>query len=164
MTYKVIDDFLATHEFQRIQSTLMGANFPWYLNMNITRPDESFHVNDYQLVHSLFEQWANTSPYFPILEPLIEKLNVKALLRAKVNLGPATAEPYETGYHSDYPFECKTACFYVNTNNGYTKFESGEIVESVANRVMIFDSLMKHTGVTQTDQKVRAVLNLNYFD
>ena len=45
-----------------------------------------------------------------------------------------------------------TSIFYVNTNNGYTKFEDGSIVESVANRMLIFDSnlgskKMKNTSV-----------------
>lgn len=164
MTYEVIDNYLPDADFTRIQRTLMGPDFPWYLNNNIIRPTDPFHKNDFQLVHALYNQPAQASPFLQVLDPLIGAINPKALIRIKANLGPITAEHYETGYHNDYPFPCKTACFYINTNNGYTKFETGEVVESVANRLMIFDSNMRHTGATQTDEKVRVVLNLNFFD
>ena len=57
-----------------------------------------------------------------------------------------------------------TAVFYVNTNNGYTIFESGEKVSSVENRMVIFDSNILHTGTTCTDERVRCVLNFNYYE
>ena len=37
-----------------------------------------------------------------------------------------------------------TSILYINTNDGYTKFEDGTIVESVENRLVTFDSRMKH--------------------
>ncbi len=57
----------------------------------------------------------------------------------------------------------KTSIFYVNTNNGYTKFEDGTIVESVANRMVIFPANIKHTGTTCSDEKRRVVINFNYY-
>ena len=57
----------------------------------------------------------------------------------------------------------KTAIYYVNSNDGYTKFETGEIVESVGNRLVIFDGRIKHCGSTHTNQKYRIVINFNYF-
>ena len=57
----------------------------------------------------------------------------------------------------------KTAIFYINTNNGYTEFQSGVRVSSVANRVCIFDSNLKHRGVTRTEgEHQRVVVNFNY--
>ena len=56
-----------------------------------------------------------------------------------------------------------TAIYYVNTNDGYTEFENGERVDSVENRLVIFDATMKHTGTTSTDTKFRSVINFNYY-
>ena len=56
-----------------------------------------------------------------------------------------------------------TSIFYVNTNNGYTEFEDGAKVESVANRLVTFSSNMKHRGTSCTDEKTRIVINFNYF-
>ena len=57
----------------------------------------------------------------------------------------------------------KTAIFYINTTNGYTEFESGVRVSSVANRVCIFNSNLNHRGVTHTEgDQQRIVVNFNY--
>ena len=85
---------------------------------------------------------------------------VKDGVGVKANLNVRTKEPELYGMHSDCA-DKTTAIFYVNTNNGYTKFETGDIVESVANRVVIFDSNIKHTGVSCTDEKRRVVINFN---
>ena len=50
----------------------------------------------------------------------------------------------------------------MNTNNGWTEFENGDRVDSVENRLVIFDSQMKHAGNTSTDQKIRVLINFNY--
>ena len=49
----------------------------------------------------------------------------------------------------------------MNTNNGFTLFENGEKVKSVANRLMIFDGLEKHCSVVQTDETARYIININ---
>jgi len=36
-------------------------------------------------------------------------------------------------------------------------------VESVANRLVEFDSNLEHTGSSCTDENIRVVINLNYF-
>ena len=58
----------------------------------------------------------------------------------------------------------QTAIFYLNTNNGYTKFQDNTIqdVNSVANRLITFDGSLQHAGCSCTDQNVRVVLNINY--
>ena len=55
-----------------------------------------------------------------------------------------------------------SAIFYLNTNNGYTKFEDGTIISSIENRLVTFPSTMLHTGTSCTDTKYRLVLNLVY--
>jgi hypothetical protein len=57
----------------------------------------------------------------------------------------------------------KTAIFYLNTNDGYTIFEKdGEKIDSLENRMLIFDSSERHSGTNCTDQKYRAVINFNF--
>ena len=58
----------------------------------------------------------------------------------------------------------KSAVFYLNSNNGYTLFEDGTKVESVAGRLLVFDPHMAHTGSSSTDTKNRVVINFNYFE
>ena len=56
----------------------------------------------------------------------------------------------------------KTSIFYINSNDGYTEFEDGTKVESVANRLVTFPHHMKHRGTTCTNQPFRLVINFNY--
>ena len=56
----------------------------------------------------------------------------------------------------------KTSIFYINTNNGWTEFANGDRVKCVENRLVTFDSNLKHQGVTCTDKKRKIVINLNY--
>ena len=76
-------------------------------------------------------------------------------------MGPRTTEITRNKFHRDFP-NITTAVYYINTNNGWTEFENGDKVESVANRIVIFDSNTMHTGTTCTDEKVRVLINFNY--
>ena len=56
-----------------------------------------------------------------------------------------------------------TAILYMNTNNGYTEIEdTGEHVNSIANRMVVFPSNIRHRVATQTDTQTRMVVNF-YF-
>ena len=50
----------------------------------------------------------------------------------------------------------------MNTNNGKTIFKHGEEVNSVANRMVIFNSNLEHAATSHTDEKTRVVVNFNY--
>ena len=50
----------------------------------------------------------------------------------------------------------------MNTCNGWTEFEKGGKVKSVENRIVIFDSNLKHQGVTCTNEQRRVLINFNY--
>ena len=58
----------------------------------------------------------------------------------------------------------QTAILYLNTNNGYTKFQQNGLqdVHSVANRLVTFYGGLKHAGASCTDENTRIVLNINY--
>ena len=56
-----------------------------------------------------------------------------------------------------------TKPIFFNTNNGYTKFEDGTIIESIANRFVSFPAELRHTGTTCTDKNTRIVINFNYY-
>ena len=139
-----------------------SASFPWFLNRRIIYGDDPEGMN-FQFTHTFFNNWKWQSDYTNSIAPLLDKINPKAWLRIKANLGPVANEIKEQGHHVDYEFPCTTAVFYLNTNNGYTIFEDGTKVESVANRLVEFDSFHKHSGTTHTDTAVRSVINLNYF-
>lgn len=104
------------------------------------------------------------SDFYSMVEPLLGKMNVRSLIRMKANLVTIGNEIEEHGFHTDVEFaDAKTAVYYVNSNNGYTRFKDGTVVESVANRLVAFPASMEHTGTNCTDSKTRVVININYF-
>jgi hypothetical protein len=165
----VIDNFLDKKEFQQIQDICLGANFPWFCNSNIVRPenkDEFLNFYNYQFTHTLYRDYSPCSNYFnDICDPLFFKINPASIMRVKANLIPRADKNVIHEYHEDITnFKGKTAIYYVNTNDGKTYFKDHQSVEAVENRLVIFDSNLLHTGSTCTDQRTRVVLNLNYFE
>ena len=62
--------------------------------------------------------------------------------------------------HKDFVNEgtkIKTGIFYLNTNDGYTKFKDGTIIKSEQNKYIEFDSELEHTRSTCTDSRYRIV-------
>lgn len=166
---QVIDNFLDEKDFESIQDYLMGSDIPW-LKSPVLR-EGSLHPPDLQDMRDNIQFWhpfyMNDEPKhddIDILNPIIRKLEVKALLRIKANITMRTPEIIEHGYHTDYPFGgFKTAIFYINTNDGYTQIKNGRRVESVENRLLEFSGELEHTGTTCTDQQCRVVINFDYF-
>ena len=156
---KIIDNFLSKDIFQNIKDTFLSNNFPYFYN-----PQKVINLDsDFQFTHIFFEMSRVNSKYFDFLLPVINKLDCKAIIKIKANLTTKTESIRPFMFHNDYNFNCNTSIFYINNNNGKTLFEDGSEVNSVENRMVIFPSTIKHTGTTHTDEKIRVVINFNYF-
>jgi len=171
MEVNVAEDFLEPDEFERIKTLMVSDTFPWYYNDHIIRPGpqlfeslECEKKDNWQFIHLFYSGDRINSDYFEALLPVIKKIGVRALVRIKANCGVRTEEPVLHGHHVDFDYEgCTTSVLYVNTNNGFTQFKTGEKVLSVANRLVTFPSSTYHSGVSCTDEQVRMVINFNYF-
>ena len=159
MNIKIIDNFLDEEYFNFLNNEFLNNKFPWYFQK------EKVFKNDgnFQYTHLFFNDNKVNSNHFNLIEPFIPLLNVKSLVKAKLNLTTKDNEIEQFQFHTDVDFDCNTAVFYLNTNNGETIFDNGKKIESVANRIVIFPSNLKHTGTTHTNTPYRMVLNLNYF-
>ena len=167
---KIEDDFLDQDDFDKLQKLLMGSEMPWFYSSGI---DSLEDVDKFQFVHVFYTgaSWASDAVFLKILNPIVFKIKPLTLWRIKANLLTKTLNIVENTFHTDigdlhsYPEKLKqwtTSIFYVNTNNGYTEFEDGVRVESVANRKVTFPSNIKHRGTSCTDEKTRVVINFNY--
>ena len=156
---EIIDNFLPEEEFQSIQSLMLGSQFYWFYQKGRTADDDGLYL----MLHMFYQpEVGENSDYLPMWNTFMNKVEAKKCMRIKANLTFKTPT-IETGpFHTDYE-DMKTATFYINTNNGYTEFESGVRVSSVANRVCIFDSNLEHRGTTHTEGgHQRVVVNFNY--
>jgi len=164
---KIEDNFLKQEEFEKIQK-LMGepSPFPWFYADRIVFEDD---VDKFQFIHAFYDNHMPMSPFSNELDSIINIIQPFSIVKIRAKLLTRTPEIVESTFHVDIPLleenlkQWTTSIFYINTNNGYTKFEDGTIVESVANRMVIFPADMEHTGTSCTDEKTRVVINFNYF-
>ena len=155
---KVIDDLLKPDDYEILRKTLMeDSSFQWEFANGVNTPGDG----NYQFCHVFYHQFEPRSKFFYNLFPIINELEPVSIVRIKANLNMKTPERIEYEMHKDVD-DCVTAIYYVNSNDGYTRFEDGTKVESVANRLVVFPSNIKHTGTTCTNNKARLVLNINY--
>ncbi len=154
---QVIDNFLSESEFKNLRDYISSTRFPWYYGLVTTDSKIA------QFVHTFYANDAPTSSW-PHVEFFRLRLNMASLVRIKVNLNPKTENliVHKDAFHIDYP-DITTAVYYLNTCDGYTLFEDGPKVNSVENRIVIFDSNMRHTGTSCTNESGRLVMNINYF-
>ena len=178
----IIDNFLSEEEFSAISKLMLHDTFSWYYNL-YTVPkraqDKELGKYDFQFCHIFYKvneeygylETNSDNCYF--LNPILKKLNCLHLIRAKANLRSiykGEQENHPHYYHTDihYPhwqIPTVTAIFYLNTNNGYTIFEDKkQKVECVANRLVKFNTTMRHAAVGTTDSKTRVVINFNYIE
>ena len=160
---EIIDDYLPEDIFNEMQDLMLSAGIPWFFNDYIVTESPDL----FQLVHT----FTPDKPYVQLLNPLLKKLNPREVLRCKANLRPQTSQNIQSPYHLDQTNvhgtykSYKVAIYYINTNNGYTIFEHNkQKVQSIANRILLFDGTLKHAGCSCTDAKRRVVLNINYME
>ena len=160
---KVIDDFLPSEVFDYLKEFVVGnANFPWYHMPSVSGPESD---DGTYFIHTIYAQNAPNSASFNNFIPLIEKIQPYAINRIKVNFYPTTNEIVEHNFHVDEEFTHHGAIFYLNTCNGKTIFESGEIIDSVENRLLLFDPSEPHKSTTCTDHEFgRYNINMNFFE
>ena len=178
---QIIDDYLPDDLFQPVEEFFMGSGVTYRVDGEVNVigcqwawNDQINYANDgyFQFTHNIYDGHSILSKSFNMIEPILNHEKVISLYRIKANLNPRTEnlQIYDDGFHTDHGScndlhtpKMTTAIYYVNTNNGYTLFEDGTKVESVANRLVKFPCSIKHTGTNCTDEKRRVVINFNWF-
>ena len=98
-----------------------------------------------------------------MFQPIIDAIDPVALIRVKANLYPNVGVYHQHGWHSDLEVTHKAAIFYINTNNGHTVLEDGTKIDSVENRMLLFDPHTPHNSTTTSNAKGRFNINCTYF-
>ena len=183
---KIIDNFLEQEKFDEIllmlnpmpdpNHDITTNNFAWYFRYKYyadpyfdkDKKDES--LDQFSFTHTFYADRVPQSPYIKQINYFLELLQPVAIFRIVGNLLTRLPNIIENPFHTDMEFlpeerlkQWTTSIFYVNTNNGYTLFEDGTKVESVANRMLSFPANMRHTGTTCRDQQIRIIMNFNYY-
>ena len=171
---RVIDDFLSEENYRPIYKYFMcngsfSYGMPWYYSNGIVKEGDGI-----QFISPIYSDYKiDNDDAWEVIKPIIHKINSIAFYRIKANLtisGNIQSIDDKEILHIDNDY-CKhrpgvmtTGIYYVNSNNGYTLFEDGTKVESLANRFVVFPCHIKHGGMPFTDDsKRRIVINFNWF-
>lgn len=164
---RVIDDYLDAEAFLRMRAAIEADGFPWHKTHVLWPPpiglEDAYNV---QFVHGFYQRkpgLRHASDRMPVVWPLVERLDPAILLKLKANRTVRRDRHVVYGLHVDTRRPgATTGILYLNTNNGYTAFEDGSRVGSVANRLVLFDAGLRHSGACCTDAPQRLVLNVNF--
>ena len=166
-TMKIEDDFLKQEDFDKIQKLMDEPSpFPWFYADRIVFDDD---VDKFQFIHAFYDNHMSISPFANELDSIINIIQPFSIVKVRAKLLTRTPEIVETNFHVDMNLpeeklkQWVTSIFYINTNNGYTEFEDGSVVESVANRMVTFPANLRHRGTSCTNENTRVVINYNYF-
>ena len=162
MDYKIIDNALPQEAFENIKNNILNPHFPWNLATEVAYQKGGSIQSAYYFMHLFWDRY-KAEVQSQMFAPLLNLMDCHALIRIKANCYPSTPEIIKHGKHIDYSFPHKGAIFYVNTNNGLTILDDETEVESIENRLLLFDSSKMHTSTTCTDAKCRINVNFNYF-
>jgi hypothetical protein len=160
LNYKIINNFLEKNLFNKLQEILFSEDINWYFKKNMTNNDNYFFA------HCFYNNHIPMSPFYnEYIIPIFKKLNAKSLIEIKANLMLKKENVFKSNFHTDRDFKCNTAILYINTCNGYTLLDDVKNIKinCEENKMLIFDSQINHSAISQTDVDRRIVINFNYF-
>ena len=162
---QIYDNFLDELDFATIQSEMLGVHFPWFYQSQTCFDEGLEDLNDFQFGHIFYKNGEPKSHLFPLIKPIMSKLNAMAFLRIKANLTTVSPVVRNGTFHCDYLNDnVTTSLFYLQNTNGGTVFKNGERIDCVENRLITFRGQLEHAPEYSSDTKTRCVINFNYFE
>jgi hypothetical protein len=161
--YKVIDNFLTEEKFLKVKNSILNSEFSWNLTPWVSNLQENLKITSSYYFTHLFYSGLYVDQNCHIFIDILNQLEIKSLIRIKANLYPSTDNIEYQSEHIDYDYPHKGAIFYLNTNDGFTTLEDGTKVESIQNRLLLFDPSKPHNSTTCTNDKCRVNVNFNFF-
>lgn len=161
---EIIDNVFPEDYFKSIQEMFISNGFPWFCEPASVYENDGFP----QFVHAIYREFQPCSEYWQYVKGMLSVLGVHGLYRIKANATPVYSEVVEKGMHIDMTESDgsvtphRVAIVYINDNDGYTIFEDGTKVDSVANRMVLFPGHLKHAGTNCTNAPLRVVVNIDY--
>ena len=159
--YKTIENFLDNKLMEETKNVVLDMEFPW-------RYRKEMHDNDgMYFTHSFFNDMEPRSLHFnSVIRPILKTLNGFTPIKIRANMfinGVFTRGKW----HQDSYLDSKTAIFYLNTCDGGTELKINnkiKFIKAQENKMLIFDTPTLHRAVTSSDQPIRYVINLNYYE
>ena len=159
---ETFEKFLHDDDFFPLRDRLLSEDFSWFHIEKQLALDTQLYTDFF--THSIYYNHEINSNCYHLITPFLKKMNIRAIIAIRVNLVTIKHERVIGNFHTDYRYQdSKTAIYYLNTNNGYTEFEDGTKIDCEENKLVVFNTQLKHRIVSQTDKTKRVVINFNYF-
>jgi hypothetical protein len=164
--YKIIDNFLDKDFYEKVSNFIKSRDIPWFFIEQDT--ENSKNKNGYYCCCFYNHNRPDHSAYHDLILPILSKLNFVAPIQVRSNLYFRDKDTIEGGFHVDYdslPHSTTAILFLTKCNAKVVlKVKEEEIfVDNIENRIVIFNSQIKHKVIYQTDVHKRHVINFNYF-
>ena len=165
MSYKVIDNFLNNQFYEKLSYDIKGEHMPWYYTK--IDVDLKKSMNNGLFTYTYYGNHKPLSDKFDEhIRPITESLDVEALILVRANLVLRDVDTIETPYHTDNNcLYSTTGILFLTTCNAKTvlKIKNKEVfIDSVENRMLIFDGATLHNSTTTTDAPARFNINFNF--
>ena len=162
---KIIDNFLEDNLFQEIQKDLQSENMPWFFKTEDV-PGNRLNKNGFFNHCYYVNSKINSVLFEKHITPFLNKLNIRKIIEVRANLTFRDKESIQSGYHIDNEnIKSKTAIYFFTKCNSKTVLRlDNELrqIESVPNRILVFNTPIYHKVIYPTDVHKRFVFNFNY--
>ena len=181
---KIIDNFLTKTYYKKILELMSGPNFEWWYSDNISNSNHKQidAFNEYGFSHYFWHpKYKSADRFSSFIEPMLYQIkdatDCDLIWRARADMVTWTGkEDFIHLAHIDFPFPNKASVFYVNETDGDTIFYNVKRTDNLdvknlkeydrispkANRLIIFDGDLLHTGCSPIKHKNRIIINSNY--
>ena len=182
MNIKIIDNFLDKEYFDKIQSHIESAHFPWNYMDNITRYSGSnkcmdlgmygfnrYIINPHGKPHDL-------GSFHHLIHEMMRVIELD-IFRSRLDMTVNRGNSIVLDPHIDNLFPHISSILYINDSDGntiiynqkyndYDRFNQQltvqKEIEPRANRLLIFDGMYIHTGCTPSKHNRRILINSNF--
>ena len=179
---KIIDNFLTASYHKELVNYISNDTFPWFFKNDITKNEKNFDVLHYGFQHEVINKdGVSNSSIFSFVQPMffqiMDEVKCSTMLRCRIDMVNARNVKTVFKPHVDMSNHVgnKTIIYYLLDSDGDTilytdtihknKQMSGLVekkrVTPKANRLLIFDGNVIHTGESPMRNKQRILFNIN---
>jgi hypothetical protein len=158
---QIKEDFLDKEDFLNLKNFLLHEETPWYYRDHTVNKEDCPYFT-----FCFFNNNTILSNAFPLVKPILEKLNYSSLIQVRANLVLKQHNPVQQGWHTDHDYKnFKTAIFYITECNGPTLIKDKMIkIYPKENKILVMDGNTEHSAIPQSDVERRVVININYYE
>ena len=188
MKTKVIDNYLTKSYHKDLLDNMSGNSFPWYYESNLSYEKSKAgkeNIFEFGFNHTFWDNQDGLRDTFyalfwkPALHKMQDTLNSNLILRSRGDMTMYANKVYEHAPHVDFGFPHFSAVYYLNDSDGDTIFYNKKTLDQdsiknisdlketkrvspKANRLVIFDGDIIHTGSSPNKHKNRIIINSNF--